>query len=155
MQVRIIEFAEETVAALEHRGAPNSLMDSVSSFIEWRKTSKLSPNVSSRTYGIPYSDPKLTLPEDFRFDICGTVRSEVPANAQGVVTKTIPGGRCAVVRHVGSTDAIADSVRPLFAEWLPASGESLRDFPCYFHYVTRMPEVDEHQQITDIYLPLK
>ena len=156
MQVRFVEFAEERVAVLEHQGAPETLMQSVGKFIEWRKGCQVSPEATSNTYGVPYSDPEDTEPGEFRFDICGTAKSDdVPANSQGVILKTIPGGRCAVVRHLGSTDAIGDTVRQLFANWLPGSGEELRDFPCFFHYIKRMPTVAEHEQVTDIYLPLK
>lgn len=154
MEVKIVEFEEAKIAVLEHLGSPSSLNHSVQRFIEWRKESKLSPNATSKTYGVPYSDPSETAPEEFRFDICGTVQSDVPGNAQGVITKFIPAGRCALVRHHGSTDAIGDTVRALFASWLPSSGESLRDFPLFFHYIDRMPAVEEHLQVTDVYLPL-
>ena len=155
MQVRIVDFSEERVAVLEHQGAPEALMDSVNTFIEWRISSKLSPDATSNTYGVPFTNPEVVAPEEFRFDICGTIKSDVPANAQGVISKIIPGGRCAVVRHLGSTDAIGDTVRPLYAKWLPSSGEQPRDFPCFFHYIKRMPAVDENEQVTDVYLPLK
>ncbi len=155
MEVKIVDVPEEKVAVLEHVGAPETINTSVAKFIEWRKASSLSPVATSNTYGVAYSDPAQTAPSEFRFDICGSVRKEVPSNPQGVITKFIPGGRCAVLRHIGSTDAIGDSVHPLYSEWLPASGEELRDFPCYFHYIKRMPTVAEHEQVTDIYLPLK
>jgi AraC family transcriptional regulator len=37
---------------------------------------------------------------------------------------------------------------------LPESGEELRDFPLFFHYIKRVPETLEHEQVTDVYLPL-
>ncbi len=154
MEIRIVEFEETEVAVLEHLGTPASINDSVQSFIAWRVESGLSPNATSKTFGVPYSDPEKTKPEEFRFDICGSILEPVPANPQGVVTKTIPGGRCAVVRHQGSTDAIGTTVRSLYAEWLPQSGETLRDYPVFFHYIDRMPVVEEHLQLTDVYLPL-
>jgi len=46
-------------------------------------------------------------------------------------------------------------VAPLFTEWLPASGETLGDFPLFFHYVNVGPDVAEHEMITDVYLPLR
>ena len=79
----------------------------------------------------------------------------MPPNPQGVITKTIPGGRCAVVRHLGSRDRVAESIYPLYREWLPQSGEALRDFPLFFDYVNLSPEAPESALITDIYLPLK
>lgn len=43
----------------------------------------------------------------------------------------------------------------LFREWLPASGETLRDFPVFFQYLNFVNEVAEHELLTDIYLPLR
>ena len=155
MKINIVKFQETKVAVLEHRGAPELVNDSASTFIEWRKDSKLSPVATSKTFGIAYDDPKTTKPESFRFDICGSVETDVPDNPQGIISKVIPGGRCAVLRHYGSHDNIGDSVHYLYGEWLPSSGEELRDFPCFFHYINLMPEVSEHELITDIYLPLQ
>lgn len=155
MDIKIVEFPETKVAVLEHRGPHTLLNDSVSSFIGWRKESNLSPVTTSRTFGVAYDDPKTTEPEKFRFDICGSIQEDVPDNSQGVITKTIPGGRCALVRHHGSHDNIDSKVYYLYGKWLPDSGEELRDFPCYFQYLNFFPEVAEHELITDIYLPLK
>ena len=155
MQVNIVEFKETKVAVLEHRGAVESLEDSIGIFIEWRKTSQLSPVKTSNTYGLAYDDPRTTDPEKFRFDLCGSVENDVPDNPQGVITKIIPGGRCAVIRHFGPHEAMDDKTRFLYGEWLPASGEELRDFPCFFHYLNLFPDVSESELITDIHLPLK
>jgi AraC family transcriptional regulator len=155
MEVRIVDFAETRVALLAHRGDPARLNDSALKFIEWRKETGLSPVQSSRTFGVAYDDPDSTEPEQFRFDICGEVTGTVPGNRQGVVDSVIPAGRCAVVRHLGSHDRIGDSIYPLYREWLPESGEELRDFPLFFQYLNLVPEVAEHELVTDIYLPLK
>ncbi len=155
MDVKIVNFEETKVAAHEHRGAPGGLDDSARTFIAWRKVSGLSPVKTSKTYGIAYDNPETTEPEAFRFDICGSVNTEVPANPQGLVNKVIPGGRCAVIRHLGSHDRIGESAYYLYRQWLPGSGEELRDFPLFFHYLNFKPETAEQELITDIYLPLK
>jgi AraC family transcriptional regulator len=98
-------------------------------------------------------DPATTPFEDYRLDICVSVTQPVAPNPQGVVTKSIPAGRCARVRHVGSRH----NVHPadwIYREWLPQSGEQLRNFPIFFHYVNVGPDVKEHELITDVYLPL-
>jgi len=155
MDVKIVDFAETRVAVLEHRGPPELLNDSVRKFIEWRKESKLSPKDRQRTLGVAYDNPDATEPQAFLFDICGEVNGAVPANPQGVVNKIIPGGRCAVARHLGSHDRIGECAYYLYREWLPRSGEELRDFPLFFHYLNLMPETPEHELATDVYLPLK
>jgi AraC family transcriptional regulator len=155
MTVSIVDFAAVTIAVLEHRGPMEGVNDSVKVFIEWRKTSGLSPRDRCRTFGIVHDNPETTEPAAFRFDVCGEVDGKVPDNPQGIVTKLIPGGRCAVVRHHGSHDSIGETVKSLYRQWLPASGEELRDFPVYFHYLNFIGETPEHELLTDVYLPLK
>lgn len=155
MEVKTVNFPRTRVAVLEHRGTPERINASVATFIEWRKASGLSPVKSSQTYGVTHSNPDTTAAEDFRFDICGSVTAEVPDNQYGIINKEIPAGRCAVVRHMGSHDEIKAPIYYLYREWLPASGEELREFPLYFQYINLIPEVPEHELITDIFLPLK
>ena len=155
MDVNLVEFEETKVAVLEHRGPPALINDSVEIFIEWRKASGLSPVKTSKTFGIAYDNPDTTEPQQFRFDLCGVVTEGVPDNPQGIITKTIPRGRCAVVRHHGAHKGISACAYYLYRDWLPESGEELRDFPLYFQYLNLMPETPEHELITDIYLPLK
>ena len=154
MNPSIVDFPETRVATLEHCGPPATLMSSVGRFIEWRRSCQDSPVATSRTFGVAYNDPDVTPPAQFRFDICGELAGSLEPNGAGIVEKRIPAGRCAVARHVGSTNAIGETVRAMYAKWLPQSGEKLRDFPVFFEYVERMPAVKEHEQITDVYLPL-
>ena len=43
----------------------------------------------------------------------------------------------------------------LYREWLPGSGEELRDFPPFVQRVASFPEVPEHESVVDVFLPLK
>ncbi|MBS9423469.1 AraC family transcriptional regulator [Photorhabdus caribbeanensis] len=156
MNVKIVNFPETLVAILPHHGQPELVNATAARFIEWRKTTGLSPVTSSQTYGIAPHDPATIKGEDFRFDICGTIVAPIQEdNLFGVTNGTIPGGRCAVARHHGSHDSLSESARYLYRDWLPASGEELRDFPLYFHYLNFVHEVATHELLTDIYLPLK
>jgi len=152
-QVEIVYFEATKVAALEHRGSPDNVYDTTRRFIEWRKANGVS-SVTARTFGIHYNDHGVVRPEDYRIDICASIDSDVRPNPQGVVTKVIPGGRCARIRHLGSREYIA-SADYLFNNWLPTSGCQLRDDPPFFHYVNVGPDIPEHEMITDVYLPLK
>ena len=152
-QVNIVDFKETKVAVLEHLGPPERINDSVRKFIAWRKENQLSPQKSA-TYNLLYDDPALTDPEQFRMDICAAIKTDVKENTYGIITKVIPSGRCAVLRHIGANENIRESVSYLYGSWLPESGQELRDFPCFFHRVNLFPDVPEHEMITDIYLPL-
>ncbi|WP_030138755.1 GyrI-like domain-containing protein [Pseudomonas fluorescens] len=155
MQVRIVECPGIKVATLEHRGPPGLVNESVRQFIEWRVRSGQSPVATSRTFGIPYGNPDTTPPHAFRFAICGEIDEEVAPNEFGVQPLVIPGGRYVVVRHAGSPDHIGETIYPIYRDWLPASGEELRDQPLFFHYLSVYPETPQDQWQTDVYVPLQ
>lgn len=152
--VKIVTFAETAVAALEHRGDPNRLGDSLRRFIEWRRENRLPPQRSA-TFNVLWACTPETPPRSFHMDLCAGTSRPVEENPQGVVAKTIPGGRCAVLRHVGSEATLSDAVMYLYSVWLPASGEELRDFPVYFQRIRFFPDVPEHEAVTDVHLPLE
>lgn len=156
MNVKIIHFPETPVAMLTHRGQVERINETAARFIEWRKTTGLSPVKTSQTYGIAPHDPATTKAEEFRWDVCGSITAPISEdNPFGVINSIIPAGRCAVLRHHGSHDLLAESARYLYRDWLPKSGEELRDFPLYFHYFNFVHDVATHELVTDIYLPLK
>lgn len=156
MSVEIYDFPVTKAAMLVHRGDPLSINETAAQFIAWRKSTGLSPVRSSQTFGVAPHDPGMTSPGEFEFRICGSVSAEIAEdNAFGVVNTVIPAGRCAVLRHQGSHDALTALAQGLYRDWLPTSGEELRDFPLFFHYHNFVHEVAEHELVTDIYLPLK
>ncbi len=155
MNVKIIHCDETKIALFEHRGPKEQVLDSAAQFVAWRKSTGLSPIKSSGTFGIPRNDPNTVAPEDFRFDICGSIKGDVPPNSFGVKTGVIPAGRCAVIRLKGSHDQIDEAIYALYREWLPQNGEEVRDFPCYFQWLNFQHDVDECDLLTDIFLPLK
>jgi AraC family transcriptional regulator len=151
--VRVVHFSATRVALLEHRGSPMRLGESIRSFIEWRKANGLAPRRSA-TFNIAWHDPDQTPEEEFRFGLCAATEKAVPSNDAGVREMIIPAGRCAVLRHQGSDDHLGESIRHLYAHWLPASGQDTRDFPLFMQRVKFFPDVPDSEAVTDIYLPL-
>ncbi len=152
MEVRIVAFQETRVAVAEHRGPPALEYETSRRLIEWRIQHRLSP-ATHRTFGVHYTDPYTSAPADHRVDFCVTYDQPVQANFLGIVSKIIPACRCALATHFGSRAHNAAAVY-LYREWLPQSGELPGDFPIFFHYVNVGPGVQEHEMVTDVYLPL-
>ena len=148
--VRIVDFPETRVAVLEHRGDPALLDQSIQRFIALRKQHKLYPSVSA-TFNIVHGDPN-TLKDAYRLDLCAATDRPIPDD--GLLEKTIPGGRCAVLRHVGSDATLGASISYLYDRWLPESSETPRDFPLFMQRVHFFPEVPKHEMIIDVFLPL-
>lgn len=151
--LRLRQAARRLVLLLAHRGPDARVYETTRRFIEWRRETGVPPG-RGETYGLHYHDAADVPPEDYRFDICVTFDGEIAPNRHGVVGSEIPAGRCARVRHRGSREHIPAAYW-LYKEWLPASGEELRDFPFFFHYVNVGPDVNDKDMITDLYLPLR
>ena len=73
----------------------------------------------------------------------------------GRSNQVIPAGRCATFRVKGPDEVVGPLLNRLYREWLPASGEELRDFPPFLQRVTLFPQVPEHEAIVDVFVPLK
>jgi AraC family transcriptional regulator len=151
--VKIIDFPETKVAALEHQGAPSRVMETIGKFMLWRKEHGVSPKFSD-TYNILYDDPANVAPEDYRFDVCASIQTPVKANSYSVIEKIIPSGRCAVSRHICAESGLGQSINFLYSQWLEQSDESLRNYSCFIKRVTFYPDVAEHEMIIDIYIPI-
>lgn len=150
--VKIIDFPETRIAALEHRGDPAGIQASVRRFIEWRKANRLPPKLGA-TFNILYDGPDSVPPEQFRLDIGAATNREIAPNDAGIVARTIPAGRCAVLRLTG--EDIGTAAAYLYADWLPGSGEELRDFPLFCQRVAFFPDVPANDAVTDLFLPLR
>lgn len=153
IKVNVVKLNEIKIAVLEHRGDPRFLKKTISEFIQWRKENGLPPAIS-RTFNLVYDDPTLTDPKDYRFDLCASVKTKIAKNDYGIVTKAIPAGRYAVVRHKGGDECLESIVKYLYSDWLNQSGEELRNFPLFFERICFFPDVSEANAVTNVYLPL-
>lgn len=153
-EVKIVDATDTRVAALEYRGDPELMGNAIRQFINWRRENRLPPRLSA-TFNVVYHHPVGDDDGECHYDLCAATNQGVKPNAFGVVEKVIPGGRCAVLRHTGSEARLGEAVHYLYTQWLPDSGEELRDFPLYFQRVKFFPDVPEHEAVTDIFLPLK
>lgn len=151
-QISIREVAPTRVAMFEHRGDPETLETTIQRFIAWRKAAGLSPKTSS-TFNIWYSERRPADPADYRMDLCVGVSADQRIEGEGVREGEIPGGRCAVLRVTGDTHNLEPAALYLYRDWLPTSGEEMRDFPIYCQRFF----LDEPEQGTaaELFLPLK
>ncbi len=152
--VRILDFPATALACMEHCGDPALIGDTLQKFIAWRRQEKLPPS-RYRTFNIMYAHPDHVPAAEFRLDVGVAVDQPESYVAAGIIAKTIPAGRCAVLRHTGPDSQLEHSIGYLFNTWLPASGEELRDFPVFLQRLRFYPDVSEQQAEVDIFLPLK
>lgn len=153
-EVTVVERDAVRIGLLLHRGDPLELPHSLSRFIAWRRSVGLPP-ARSATYNLLYDDPEQVAPADYRFGLAAAVPTAVEPNPFGVVEALIEGGRWARLRHVGSDDALGARLRWLLQQWLPQSGERLREAPILLQRLRFFPDVPAPQAQTDILLPLR
>lgn len=104
--------------------------------------------------GISHDDPASMPAGILRFDACVSV----PDTAQGegeVAIRTIPGGRYAVVVHVGPYGGLEKVYKDLYGRWLPEQGLSPRDEPAFEVYRNDPSFTPADKLVTEICVPLE
>ena len=152
MEVKIVQFPETSVAAIDHYGSPMSEHETVRKLVAWKLERRLIDPVRNRHYGIHFTNPDVP-PEDHHVRFCLSVDQRVEADARGIREDTIPSHLCATARDIGSRHA-NQAAAYLLAHWLPTSGRSLANYPMFFHYVNVGPQVSAQDMVTDVYLPI-
>jgi len=146
--IAIIDFAETSVLTLDHQGPPHLINATIGRFIAWRKANGAGPQ-RTRTFNIFHADgegePRLVL-------ACSRLPGLAPGEGMG--EGVIPAGRCARLRITGPGDDLEAPANWLYREWLPASGETLRDFPLFCERSNFGPGLPDSEMVTDLYLPL-
>jgi AraC family transcriptional regulator len=153
-QVTLREVPPTRVAMFEHRGDPAGIEATIQRFIAWRKAAGLSPRTSP-TFNIWHSERRPPNPDDYRMDLCvGLAPGEAfEPGPEGAKAGEIPGGRVAVLRVTGDTHNLEPAALYLYRDWLPASGEEMRDFPIYCQRF--FLEDVEQGTAAELFLPLK
>jgi AraC family transcriptional regulator len=152
--VTLREVPDTNVAFMSHHGDPQHLGETIRRFIAWRKGHGVRAD-DHATYTIFHTDPEISGPDAYHLDLATEIRRPLTATDADIEAGTIPGGRCAVLRVIGSSDDLRPAAEFLYRDWLPVSGEELRDFPLYAQRVRFFPDVPEHEAITDLFLPLQ
>lgn len=153
MNVEIRNIDAIKLAAIEHRGNPNLVPNTVNQLITWAKAQPISLKPKAgEAFAFAYDDPKTTEAKNFRADF----GIKVPTNfkIEGMLEKQLPAGRYAVTMHKGSNDNIAETVYALY-RWVTDQGEELENLPCIFCYHNFEHEVAATELLTECWLLLK
>ncbi|WP_338014739.1 GyrI-like domain-containing protein [Altericroceibacterium spongiae] len=59
------------------------------------------------------------------------------------------------LRITGQSDNLRAPALFLYRDWLPQSGEKLRDYPLFCQRLTLFPDVPETDTVTELFLPLQ
>ena len=146
--VEIVDFAELPILSMFHHGPPGQLNASIGRFIAWRRENGAGPQ-RTRTFNIFHPEAD----DEPRVELACSRLPGLAATGP-VDAGTIPGGRCARLRLSGRSDDLEAPATFLYRDWLPASGEQVRDYPLFCERSNFGPGIDENQMVTELYLPL-
>jgi AraC family transcriptional regulator len=134
MKVQIIERKPTAIAYLRHVGPYGQPLGTFwqMQVYPWMVASGL---IGQPRYGISHDDPRVTAPQQCRYD----AGCEIPANvlARGDAHRTtIPGGRYAALGFKGVVADFESAWNALLRDWLPSSGLQLDSRPMFEYYPT-------------------
>lgn len=158
--VEVLTLPPIKVAVLEHHGDPTTLAATLETFRIWRRKVGYHPR-QHPTYTILHGAPDPEAPQDFRVDICTAIYDPLPDNDEGIIARTLPGGRYAVMRVPGNDQALHPALEFLCGDWMSRSGETRRPDPIILHRVSLgmndpdQPDTSTPPDMTDILLPLE
>ena len=92
--------------------------------------------------------------KDERFYIAGIQVSDYAGAPADMIQRTLPAGRYALFTHMGKLDKLEQTMRAIYLDWLPKSGEQLRDAPHLEVYDQRFAIGSDNSEL-DILLPVK
>lgn len=150
-EVSIVEIDEIPILFMRHDGAADELPRTVARFIAWRRAARLGPD-HSRTFTLYHGDPDCDgVPS--RIDLACSAPPSIAAG-EGMERGIIPRGRYARLPVRGPHDDLEAPANWLYLEWLPRSGEELRDVPLLCERSKIGPRYEPHEMVTELLLPL-
>lgn len=107
--------------------------------------------------GICPDDPASVPPEMCRYEAGVILQPGVEVELNGenrVQFQTLPAGRYAIFIHKGPYENLWQTWNAIYRDWVPTSGETLRDAPPYELYVCDMTKTAPEDLVTEIYIPI-
>lgn len=153
LRVEVVEVDPFQVLALRVTGGYPQQNRGYGRLFAWAAEHERMEQLSG-LYGVPWDDRRDVAVADCAFDCM--IALNAPFEPEDEAFRRVPmgGGRYARLRHVGPFDGLEALTDALLAQWLPDSGERLRDAPLHHEYLDDPDETPESVLRTDIYLPL-
>jgi AraC family transcriptional regulator len=134
MKVQIIERKPTPIAYLRHVGPYGQQIGTFwqTQVHPWMVANGL---IGRPRYGISHDDPRVTAPEQCRYDAGCEIPASVLARGDAHRT-TIPGGQYAALSFRGVVADFEPAWNALLRDWLPSSGLQLDSRPMFEYYPT-------------------
>lgn len=152
MQAEIMNMPEMRVMTLRHVGPYNRISDAFARLGQIADAAQvLGPD--TRMLAIFHDDPETTPAAELRSDAALTLSpgADVP---DGLDEMRLPAGRYACTTHIGPYEQLGDAWARFMGEWLPRSGQRVREGVSFEIYRNTPADVSKDQLRTELYIPL-
>ncbi|WP_320174865.1 GyrI-like domain-containing protein [Maridesulfovibrio sp.] len=153
MDVQIWTLDPTKMAYAEHVGPYEEVGKAWEKLCGWAGPNGLF-NEKTRFYGVYHDDPGQVPAAELRSEACITLENEVEVPS-GIKLKDFPGGKYAVTAHLGPYEKLKDSWTEFYEKWLPQSGETHAEAPCYEQYMNDPINTKPEHLVTILLMPLK
>jgi AraC family transcriptional regulator len=132
MNVQVIERKPAQIAYLRHVGPYGQSINTFwqTQVYPWMVANGL---IGQARYGISHDDPRVTAPEQCRYDAGCEIPARVLSRGDAHQT-TIPGGQYAALSFKGIVADFEPTWDALLRDWLPSSGLQLDSRPMFEYY---------------------
>ncbi len=153
MKVEIRKLEPVRVAFLRHVGPYDQCGHTWERLLEWAGSRGM-VGAGTKMIGLCHDDPEVTPAEKIRYDACISVDSHF--NPEGEIgVQEVAGGEYAFTTHFGPYEQLGDTYTALAGRWVPRSGRTLRQGPCFEVYLNAPESTEPEDLLTDIYMPLE
>ncbi|UWQ10634.1 AraC family transcriptional regulator [Aliiroseovarius crassostreae] len=149
--IEIRTFPARTLIGLRHKGAYMEIGSTFEKSGAMIAARGLWPKCG-QVYGVYFDDPAAVPEADLRsFAGAEWTAGEIP---EGFESVELPAGQAAVLTFKGPYATIKSGYDALYGEWLPRSGETPADSPCFEIYLNDPRETAPENLLTELCLPL-
>ena len=153
MNVDIVTTDALRVATLRHTGPYHLIGDTFTALHGKVAPLDLYARPGTFTVAIYHDDQDQTPSSELRSD-AGIIVPDDLELPDGLTEVTTTGGRYARWTHTGSYASLGDAWARFMGEWLPASGERMREGTCYELYRNSPAHTPEDELVTELYVAI-
>jgi AraC family transcriptional regulator len=153
MDVIIKDLPELRVATLRHVGAYSQISEAFARLGELAGPAGLI-EASPTMLAIYHDDPETTPAAELRSD-AGLVISNEARIPAGMGEQRLQAGRYACTTHIGPYEQLGDVWGRFMGEWLPSSGQRVKDGAAYEIYRNMPGQVPRSELRTELYIPIE